>query len=195
MARILRNRETDGLLLFLCALGILTVPFRWMAAVVTGVLVHEFGHLICLFLLGVPVQSVEAGLSGARIVTWNMSPRQEFLAAFAGPLFSFGLLSLSKVYPELAVCGLAQGFINLLPVYPSDGGRMMSAALWKIPWERRKKYLRYTGLLICLTLLFGELILFFLLGKQMLYILILSGMLFWSWLRNIPCKDATKEVK
>ena len=179
----------------MCALGILILPLRWMAAIIMGILVHESGHLICLSLLGIPVQAVDAGFSGIRIVTWNMTPYQEFLTAFSGPLFSFTLLTLAKVYPELAVCGLIQGIFNLLPVYPSDGGRMISAALWRIPWEKRIKYLNYTGLLIWLALLLGELFILYRLGKQMWYILGLSAILFWAWFRNIPCKETPKEVK
>ena len=52
-----------------------------------------------------------------------MTYGEECLCALAGPVGGFLLLSMCRIYPELAVWGMFQSIYNLLPVYPLDGGR------------------------------------------------------------------------
>ena len=63
---------------------------------------------------------MEASLSGFR---------RELLAVLAGPAGSLLLLSLYRVLPRVAVCAAVQGFYNLLPIEPLDGGRALRLCL------------------------------------------------------------------
>lgn len=69
---------------------------------------------------------MEIGPFGALIETHGLSLWGECISALAGPLGSFILLSFAQFLPMSAVCGLIQGLFNLLPVYPLDGGRVLS---------------------------------------------------------------------
>ena len=111
------------------ALAVLLLPLRWVAALILAMAFHEACHLLVLRLLGVKLGILEAGSFGAKLSTASMTRRQELIGAAAGPVGSLCLLAFFDTYPELAVCGLAQGFYNLLPVYPLDGGRILRCAV------------------------------------------------------------------
>lgn len=87
--------------------------------------VHELFHILAISLQNLKILSVQVDLPGMKILTEPMKPVQEVLSAAAGPLGSLITLIFLKSYPELAVCGMVQGIYNLLPIYPSDGGRIV----------------------------------------------------------------------
>lgn len=192
MEPVSRDDLFAGLTAFFCALGILMLPLRWIAGIALAVLCHEGGHLLALRLMVVPVQRIQVKLLGLQIETYVMSPIQEFFAASAGPLASFLLLLTRKRFPELALCGAFQGVYNLLPIYPSDGGRMLRAALYKLSEDKKEKLLRVIGNFTWILLSVGVCMLpvraCFMITAWFLFV-------FWSRFRNIPCKDARKEVK
>lgn len=192
MERIIPDDLNAGLPLILCALGVLMLPLRWILGLIIAILCHEGGHLLALYLLGIPVMGIQGSLTGFRIVTYELTPGQEFLAAFAGPLFSFLLLLIRNIFPELAICGMVQGLFNLFPIYPSDGGRMLSAVLCKLTPERRNRILRTTGLVFLIILATSTI---FLIRGCTAGVCAVLAVVFWTRFRNIPCKDAAKEVK
>ena len=120
MGRSLRI-EAGAYLLW--ALWLYLLPLPWVLGAVLAGVVHELGHLIALRIAHVPVYSVSIGGMGAKIETGPMSRIQEIFCSLSGPLCSFLLLFLCKIYPEAALCGLLQGLFNLIPLYPMDGGR------------------------------------------------------------------------
>lgn len=116
---------------FAAAAGILLLPLNWLISAAMAVAVHELGHLLALKCCRVDIFGITVGAFGAKISAGAMTPMQELLCAAAGPLCSLALLLSADAAPVLALIGLVQGLFNLMPFYPMDGGRVISAA-WRL---------------------------------------------------------------
>ena len=108
---------------------VLLVPGNWLLAALAAACIHEAGHILTLVLLGGRVRSVRLGAFGAVIEGEGVSGAGAALCTLAGPLCSFLTVLLARTFPLLALCGLAQGCFNLLPLYPLDGGRLLRSLL------------------------------------------------------------------
>jgi Zn-dependent protease len=135
----------------------------WAAAIIAAVLffasilAHELAHSLVALHFGQRVEEITLWLLGgvSRLGSESPSPRAEFLVAIAGPatsaflavaFFALGQLlrtgggdSLLSVV--LIWLGLVNGILavfNLLPGSPLDGGRVVSAVLWKMHGDRRR---------------------------------------------------------
>lgn len=183
----------QGILLILGAMMLLVLPVRWIGALLIGITVHELGHVFSLYLLRLPVRRILWGTDGLRIITDPMTPAQEFLAAASGPICSLLLLCFRQTYPELAICGMIQGIYNLLPIYPSDGGRILAALLWRM--EDRDRILLWVGWVIKIFVILAGIGICVLLTRWTFLIVAAALLLFRVSFRNTPCKDAAKEVK
>lgn len=114
----------------------------WLAVVVISILFHELGHALTAFAFR---QKVSIELTGLGGVTYHRGPRlrfwQEFLIVINGPFMGFLLFivayKLRKSLGEtnsLLVLGLQMAqfvnlfwnLINLLPITPLDGGRLLN---------------------------------------------------------------------
>ena len=111
------------------AAGVTLLPPDVFTAVFSAAAVHELFHLLILRLLCVPVYRITLDWAGVKIRCGAMTPGDEFLCSCAGPVGSLSLLTLGSVFPMVALFGLIQGIFNLIPIYPLDGGRMVSAAV------------------------------------------------------------------
>ncbi len=118
--------EVDGALLIMLALMLLLLPLKWVLAVVLAVLVHETFHAAAICLLSGRIYSLHFGIGGARMDMDMLPPGKELLAAMAGPLGSGLLILLAPVLPRTAICGLVHCAYNLFPLFPLDGGRILS---------------------------------------------------------------------
>lgn len=107
------------------ALLLLLIPVRLLFAAAVSAVVHELFHIGALRLMGLQVYSIHIGARGAVIQTQPMNPRQELLCALAGPAGGLLLLSLVRWMPVIALTGAVQSLYNLLPIYPTDGGRAL----------------------------------------------------------------------
>lgn len=119
---------TCGFLSLICILGWLDLSLcLWFLA---AVLVHEIGHLALLKLLRVPVNAFVLGAAGAVISTPLLSYRQELICALGGPVLNFLCAAIMcRICPAFSVISVCLGSINLLPLYPLDGGRVFSVLL------------------------------------------------------------------
>ncbi|MFO1009486.1 MAG: site-2 protease family protein [Planctomycetota bacterium] len=125
------------------------------------VLLHELGHSVVAQSLGVQVVDITLWPLGgiARMSAMPESSRVEGLVAIAGPLVNFVLAAIAfsallvvGVDPEelgsralslFLYCNLALGLFNLIPAFPSDGGRILRALI-----ALRKDWLRATELAV-----------------------------------------------
>jgi Zn-dependent protease len=125
-------------------------------ALVAGVsvILHELGHALMARRLGVPVAGIELHFFGgaAQITDMPRKPNDEIAIAAAGPAVSFALAGLSQVvalgtgvrfFALAAAVNLMLAVFNLLPVFPSDGGRILRAFL-----ARKRGLVRATDLAV-----------------------------------------------
>ena len=123
----------------------------------SSVVMHELSHSLVARSRGIEIKNITLMLLGgvAQLEDDSMPPRDEAFMAFAGPLFSlvFGVLLLFVLRPltgyfnpdySLAVYYLGYiniflAFFNLLPAFPSDGGRILRSLI-----ASRTSYLRAT---------------------------------------------------
>jgi Zn-dependent protease len=113
-----------------------------LTLVFASVLVHELGHSVVAQRLGVRIAEIELHFFGGAAKMLNMPrrPRDEVLIAGAGPLTSLVLAGIfllaSLVIPDglgllrgIATANLMLGVFNLIPALPTDGGRILRAAM------------------------------------------------------------------
>ncbi len=128
---------------------------------------HEFGHLLCLFALSAPPERVTLGAFGMRIdkSSAELSYQYETVTALAGPAINFLLalilFAVSKTAnaPWLltsAALNLCTGLFNIIPVEPLDGGRALkNALLIKYDEQRTEKIINILSLITLVPLTFG----------------------------------------
>ena len=112
-------------------------------------LLHELGHWAVIHHYGARVLSFSGGGQGFGLSVNGLSYRQELLVALGGPAVSlalavfFGGLAYASGREFLWFCCFsngALGILNLLPIFPLDGGRVLAAVLGlycPLHWQRR----------------------------------------------------------
>ena len=126
--------------------------FDTFGLVLFSVVLHECGHLAALVLCREHADSLVLHAFGIEINTCsgNIPPKKMLAAVLAGPICSliFGWL-FYFLYPPLSMPNLCIGFINLLPVIPLDGGRLLYPLLIKICGRKSSKLImRTVGLFV-----------------------------------------------
>ena len=110
-----------------------------------SVLVHELGHAIMIKKYQLPTEIHLIAFGGfATHPVGALTRRQSFIVSIAGPAFqiALGLLAyaillfvelpetqIMKFIVPLAFISVFWAVINLIPVYPLDGGQMLAAVL------------------------------------------------------------------
>lgn len=106
-----------------------------------GVFAHESSHLIMYFLFHDVPAELELGIFGIRITQKNaaaLSYRCEMAAIAAGPLMNFAVAAAllfcaglfgAQALTKAALVNFLLGAVNLMPVEPLDGGRLLFCAL------------------------------------------------------------------
>ena len=123
---MVRNCRIEGGFCFLLAACLLLIPLKWIGAMFFAAAFHELCHAMMAQILGVKILAMYADWLGIQMDLSPMERGEELLIASAGPVGSFLLLIFVKICPEITVCGLVQGMFNLLPIWPLDGGRILS---------------------------------------------------------------------
>jgi Zn-dependent protease/CBS domain-containing protein len=117
-----------------------------------SVLVHELSHTVLALRSGLPVRRISLHVLGgvSEIERPAATPGREAGIALAGPLVSLLLAGVGFLAEEatepgtvlrllawaLMLSNLMVGLFNLLPGLPLDGGRALSAAVWRATGRR-----------------------------------------------------------
>jgi Zn-dependent protease/CBS domain-containing protein len=117
-----------------------------------SVLVHELSHTVVALRAGLPVRRISLHLLGgvSEIERPAPTPGREAGIAVAGPAVSLVLAAVGFAVAELLdpqtvgrllaralmISNLVVGVFNLLPGLPLDGGRVLSAAVWRATGRR-----------------------------------------------------------
>ena len=135
----MKKYRISPLMLMLMAAFII-IDGTWFALfAVMCALWHEIWHMIILHILGGNTQSVSFSQYGIGLKTNVLSYRQEAAVALAGPAASlaltvvFAVIARYFVFTEITVfiafSNFALFLVNILPVYPLDGGRALHCFL------------------------------------------------------------------
>ncbi len=137
-----------------------------VAALVCCIL-HETGHLLCLFALSAPPERVTLGAFGMRIdkSSAELSYLYETVTALAGPAINFLLALLLYIMSKIvnapllltsAALNLCTGLFNMIPVEPLDGGRALkNALLIKFDEQRTERIINIVSLITLVPLTLG----------------------------------------
>jgi stage IV sporulation protein FB len=130
--------------------GDLKFVLIWVACVFVSILIHELGHALTAKSYGWPPHIVLHAFGGYASYQplWGKSTARTILVLLAGPgagfIFYFLILAFERllehqgIHPALMArvaigdlkwINLGWGLINLLPVYPLDGGQITHAGL------------------------------------------------------------------
>lgn len=171
------------------ALLLLLIPVRLLFAAVVSATMHEICHIAAVRLMGLQVYSIHIGVRGAVIRTQPMKPWQELLCALAGPTSGLLLLLFVRRMPVIALTGAVQSLYNLLPIYPTDGGRAFRCAAQIILPDETAWKIAYLMEMITLSVIMA----FCIYGSVWLHlgiipILFAASLLLQSATRNNSCK-------
>ena len=126
---------------FLCGFG-------WVAvALLSAVLVHEFSHALVAAWFGVRTERLRLLPFGAEICIdcAFLSKDKKVLILLAGPMgnivLAIVLSSLLWLFPQfflvvevLIIANAVPGVLNLLPIYPLDGGKILHLVTGERRW-------------------------------------------------------------
>lgn len=132
-----------------------TAAIRWMVGIITAlmllvsVLVHELAHTLASNRLGMPVKQISLFIFGGmtQIESLPERPSIDLKTALSGPaitlLLFMSLTLMSKIFGYLnalkvivmavfysAQINLVLLLLNMVPVFPLDGGRVLRALIW-----------------------------------------------------------------
>lgn len=161
----------------------------WVGCVFVSILVHEFGHGLMGRAFGERPQIALYAMGGLCSSDRERTPAQSLAVLICGPgagFLLYGLLLLAgpaieRAFPEnhrvgqaldmLAYINLYWGLVNLLPVYPLDGGQIAGVLLTR---ANRRDGMRWMHLLGIAT---GTLVALYLYQQQQKYAVFLFGYL------------------
>lgn len=126
--------------------GVVTLGLAYALALFASVILHELSHAVVARRLGIPVGNITLFLFGgvASILREPGTPADELKMAAAGPAMSVVIAlvcaAIDAVLPDgwasdlfylLAISNAVLAVFNLLPAFPSDGGRILRALIWR----------------------------------------------------------------
>ncbi|HIP51700.1 MAG TPA: site-2 protease family protein [Campylobacterales bacterium] len=158
-------------LAFVLFFGLIGIPFSVLPMLLVILLIHELGHFYAMKFFGYKDTSIffiplfGAAAKGEKE---DVTAFQEFIVSLAGPLpgmlisvtIGVGIFMNPSVFDnallkEYAIMSFALNYLNLLPVFPLDGGKIVQTLLF----SRYPKAQFYFFLVSLLIIIFSALLL------------------------------------
>lgn len=137
----MRKLKLHPTLLPLIVWLIITGQFSNYALLFISLCLHEFGHLLIAYILKVKIKTCIIMPYGGEIqfaTRWLITKKQQFLIALGGPIATLIIYICAFFLPKtlsepLQSIQIILLLINLLPIWPLDGGRIL-----EIIWSEKK---------------------------------------------------------
>ena len=126
---------------------------------VFSVLMHELGHICAALIKGARAENFAIHGFGIELTFPGKSPcpRSLLVISAGGPVLSLviALVSYLLKQPLLCAVNLSIAIINILPVYPLDGGNILSCIFSEF-FSRKKirKFMKFTGRFVGIIITF-----------------------------------------
>jgi Zn-dependent protease len=186
----------DRYVLILYAAMLLLFPLNWILGWVVAAAFHELCHGIAVYFTGGKIRKMHFSTLAILLNTDSMPPGKELISALAGPAGSLLLMVCTISIPEIGLSAAMQGLINLLPVFPLDGGRALRAGLVLRFGEMKGNVIfRYFETVVLSGLPVFGVILSFTTGLGLLPLFLCTLLAVRCLLRKIPCKEAQIAVQ
>lgn len=113
---------------------ILTRKIKIFALSFIFIFIHELAHLIVGIVLGLKIRKVNLNIAGLSIEFENYGDERKLnrmLIDLAGPLVNLGICIVAIILgiEDIFYVNLLIFIINIIPIYPLDGGRILKTIL------------------------------------------------------------------
>ncbi len=134
----------------------------YYALILTSLIIHELGHLVVAYFLKVKVDRCVIMPYGGEIELsqkYSISPQKHLFIALGGPIASLCCLAVSPLFNPLIASPLIKInllllIINLIPVWPLDGGRIIFSLIL-IFYKKARVYELYLALSFLIIIIVG----------------------------------------
>lgn len=141
---------SSGFLLTVAAI-IYMDGFDLVSRCIFACLLHETGHWVTIRRLGGNVQAVRITAIGAEMSIDTRNPlsyEREIAVALAGPTVSLVVAWIAARFGWFLFAGMnfSLGLLNLIPIVPLDGGRVLQQILCRFCPDKVESILRWTSI-------------------------------------------------
>ena len=167
------------------------------------ILLHELGHAITGIILGLKIKKININVFGLSIEFENYGKERlnnKIIIDMAGPTINIITFIIAVIFKneEIAYINILLAIINLLPIYPLDGGRIVKNLLLKS--HNYKQVVGYTekiskDTLIIITAISSIVILYIKNVGIFLIILYLWSIALKEWRKNQIIKRAFQAIQ
>lgn len=128
--------KVDVKIFFIIILYIFMQSTKIFALTFIFILLHELGHLVTGITIGLKVKKINIHISGLSVEFENYGKQRnanKIVIDIAGPLINIIALVIAIIIKqeEIAYINLLLAIVNLLPIYPLDGGQILRTLLRK----------------------------------------------------------------
>lgn len=195
--------KVDLKIFLIIILYILTKNIKVFAISFIFILLHELGHAIPGIILGLKIKKININVFGLSIEFENYGKERlnnKIIIDMAGPAINIITFIIAVILKneEIAYINILLAIINLLPIYPLDGGRIVKNLLLKS--HNYKQVVGYTekiskDTLIIITAISSIVILYIKNVGIFLVILYLWSIALKEWRKNQIIKRAFQAIQ